>query len=1164
MREVICIFWRTFVAATMVAAICFPGSTVQTVFAAETPTLSAEQTDFFETKIRPILVKSCYECHTDDAGGGLRIDSANGLIKGGERGSAIVPGDADGSLLIKAVSRTGDLKMPPEDALSAVEIADLRAWITMGAPDPRVNAAEPSRLDQLFEAAKTHWAFQPVASPEIPDAAPKERVRSPIDAFIQARLQSQGWTMAPRSDRRTLIRRAWLDLIGLPPSPEEVAAFVQDESADAFTHLVDKLLAMPQYGERWGRHWLDVARYADSKGTTSNHDDRYPYAWTYRDYVIRAFNADLPYNRFVQEQLAADLLELPSDNNQALAALGFITVGGQPDPSALDDITDDRIDVISRGFLGLSVGCARCHDHKLEPIPTADYYALYGVLRSCSEPEMLPELKPQVDSPETQFYRDETKRLRQVLVTTRLVATEKVLSTNNVRVGDYLLAVLENQKTMTWGKPPILDYINKRQLIQFSYNHLIHIWDKWVVANPSLFRPWLELSALGKDVFAEKAAALVAGYAANADKQLNPHVARLFTSGVPQSMAEVAARYNQLFAAMNVEWQKAAAGRLKSAQQIQPEDLTCNVATLERRSVGRMLDALLNATLSDTDQEGLRKVLFAEESPFRFKPEQFVGHSEYFPVETRNELVKMTREISQAEQLPGAPARAMAFVETKPFEAKVLIRGNPKNLGAPAPRQFLRVLAGDNRKPFPADQSGRLQLAQAITDRSNPLTARVIVNRVWGWHFGQPLVSTASDFGLRGEMPSHPELLDYLATRFMDEGWSIKSLHRAIMNSHVYQQSSSLRDIAASADASKSPRVLDPENRLLWRFPARPIEFEPMRDSMLAVAKQLDETREGKPIDVTDPKNRRRSIYSTVDRKMMAGVMRSFEVPNPSFSSPGRARSILAPQSLYLLNGSFVISAARALADRVRPAAEGQTEAAINQLYQVVLQRDPTPRERDKAKEFIKNYPDKDVVLPEARDWSYGFAELEPSSGSLKEFVAITQFSGDAIKGGKIGEQDVTGLEMNAEGGSPPALKAVVRRWTAPIAGKIKISAELAHSSAQGAGVSAVVIQNQAKILGQWTATNQSVMTIIEPQEVKAGDTIDFVVTARDDPQHANFKWAPTVFMIDHELTFMPGMAMRWDARDNFKDPSQLPVPLDPWSELAQVMLVSAEFLTLE
>ncbi|MCB1090985.1 MAG: PSD1 domain-containing protein, partial [Verrucomicrobiae bacterium] len=802
-----------------------------------------EGTEFFESKIRPILIESCYDCHSAEGKqkGGLVLDTREGVLKGGETGPALVAGDTANSLLLKAIRYADpDLEMPPKKKLSDAQIADIERWIAMGAPDPRLGAKPVTKLDEHFRSAKTHWAFQPVRQPSIPNLA---GISHPVDAFIGEKLAAAGIQSAPRADARTLIRRLYFDLVGLPPAPEEVEAFLADFSKDpeaAMGAAIDRLLESPHYGERWGRHWLDVARYADNMGSIYNGDDSYPYAFTYRDYVIRSFNEDKPYDEFLREQIAADLLPDPDPNdNSRLAALGFLNLGRRYDRKVDDNNLDDRIDVVSRGLLGLTAGCARCHDHKLEPIPTKDYYGLYGIFRSCAEPEVYPVLRPQPVSADSEAYQTENRKARSDYASACIQGASAALAEARDRVGDYLMTAEESEWKTHYDNKAIMDTILKRKLQGDLHNATARARQAWIEARPEVFGPFLKV---------------VGGAKADPEPKLHPLVAKTFPTS-PKSLEEAVKGYNELFAGIDREWRNLAADEIGKAAALTEEDLEPPINKLQVQAIARLDDVEAKIALPDPEREALRQVLIAKESPFKIAPDRY-SVARLFPEEEKKEIDKAAKPVTDLAKHPGAPVRVMALEDTKPYDSKVFLRGDPKTPGDPAPRGFFTVLAQPDAAPFPADGSGRLQLANAIVDSRNPLTARVIVNRVWRWHFGEGLVRTTSDFGLRGEAPTHPELLDFLAAKFMEQGWSFKALHRLILTSATWQQDS----------RPLKPEVVktDPDNRLWARFLARPLEFEPFRDSLLAVSGGLDRTLGGKPADLLKEESFRRTVYASV------------------------------------------------------------------------------------------------------------------------------------------------------------------------------------------------------------------------------------------------------------------------------------------------------------
>ena len=718
--------------------------------------LTPAQTQFFENKIRPLLADNCYKCHSTQAEkvkGGLLLDTREGALKGGETGPAVVPGDLEKSLLIKAVRYTDpDLQMPPKDKkLSDEQIANLEAWVKMGAPDPRLASASQKTWK---DSGKDHWAWQPLTKPVVPEVKDSAWGKTPVDNFILAKLDEKKMKPNPAADKRTLIRRATFDLIGLPPTTEEVDAFLKNESPDAFAKVVDRLLASPHYGERWGRHWLDVARYSDTKGQIKRQreDPNYPYAWTYRDYVIKSFNDDKPYNVFIIEQLAADKLPATKRNPTNLTALGFLTVGdrfmGMP-----NDIINDCIDVVTKGFLGLTVSCARCHDHKFDPIPTKDYYSLHGIFASTTEPSV-----------------------------------------------ETVVQKIENS-------PNYLDYYKQRNQLE--------------------------------------------------DKK---------------------------------------------------EQLATQFRELRR----------------NRDRDKLREI--------------------------QREIRQNAGAVAQLEMThPGAPMRAIRVQDsTRPHDSPVFIRGEAENKGPIVPRRFLEILSPTNR-PSLTNGSGRLELAHAIVNPANPLTPRVMVNRIWQHHFGEGFVTTPDDFGTMSVPPSHPELLDYLASRFVDEGWSIKRVHRLIMLSSVYQQTT-----------ENNPRYArtDPFNRLLWRANIQRLEFETLRDSLLAIGGALDGKMYGRPVNLEhNSDSTRRTIYGLVDRSDVLDVLVNFDFANPDMPSGKRYETSVPQQALFLMNSPVVVEQAKRLVSLKTFDDCANDNARIQFLYERIYQRPARANEIKLGLDFIAQAP---------------------------------------------------------------------------------------------------------------------------------------------------------------------------------------------------------------
>jgi hypothetical protein len=884
---------------------------------AESPAASAEQERFFEEQVRPALAERCFKCHGEKKQeSGLRLDSRAALLAGGDSGETVATvGQPERSLLITAIRYQGDFHMPPDKKLADTEIAALVEWVKIGLPWPNADSGSAPQLsaaERIELARKSHWAFQPIRRAALPDVKDVDWAATPLDRFVLAKLEAAGLTPSPSADRHTLIRRATFDLLGLPPTPDEVEAFVNDASPDAYQRLIDRLLASPRYGERWGRHWLDVARYADTRGYSFGKERRFPYAYTYRDYVIGAFNEDVPYDRFVVEQLAADKLSLP-ENDASLAAMGYLTVGRKFN-NQHDDI-DDQIDVVCRGLLGLTVACARCHDHKYDAIPTEDYYSLYGVFASSRQPDDLPLIgKPQDNSAYEAFQKELDKRQKAL---DDFVAGKhaELLDTSRKRVTDYLVRVISNQPETLLQKLPFIS-LNAEDLKP----KLVERWRAYLRqhAKPDhpVWGPWSELAALPESTFADKSPPIVAKWtdapAGTSPGQLNPLVKTALSQQTLTSTIDVARLYGKLLEDSYSAWQQA----------------------------GRNSDAL--AKLSDPQRQ-IAQLLFDDGTPIDIPSSDILG---YLVRADRNKHGELTKEIDSFQvSSPGAPPRAMVVVDTdRPHDPRVFIRGNFARPGPQVPRQFVGVIAGNERQPF-HDGSGRLELARAIVAADNPLTARVIANRVWMQHFGEPLVTTPSDFGIRSDPPSHPELLDYLALSLQQDDWSLKSLHRAILLSSTYQQ--------ASVDRPAC-REVDPENRLLWRMNRRRLEFEPLRDSLLLVAGQLDTTSGGRPVDLmTTPFTRRRAVYGLIDRQDLPNLLRAFDFASPDQSSERRPRTTVPQQALFMMNSPLVIEQAKALVARTELAATTDPAERIATLYRILFAREPMPGESQVGQRYL-------------------------------------------------------------------------------------------------------------------------------------------------------------------------------------------------------------------
>ncbi|MSR66152.1 MAG: DUF1553 domain-containing protein [Pedosphaera sp.] len=756
------------------------------------PGSAAEGEDFFEKKIRPLLVEHCYECHSAGSKklkGGLRLDTREGVLKGGESGPVLVPGEPERSRLIESVRyKNRDLQMPPKTRLSTAQVADLEKWVKLGAPDPRTEfTLKPARkLGMSFDEGRQFWAYQPVANPLLPAVKNTRWVQTPVDRFILAKLEANQLKPAAAADKRVLLRRVFVGVIGLLPSPEEVDSFVRDTSPDAFEKVVDRLLASPHYGERWGRHWLDVVRYADSNGMDEN--AAHANAWRYRDYVVDSFNRDKPFDGFLIEQVAGDLLvnaPAPATPHERLIATGFLSLGpkvlAEADKVKMEmDIIDEQVDTLGRALMGVTFGCARCHDHKFDPVTAADYYALAGIFKS----------------------------------------TKTMLSLTTIAK-----------------------------------------WNEHPVANAA------ELAA--KEIHDKKIAA-------------HKEEIRTFTE-----------RANQLL-------------------------------------------------LADKQLKELPK-----------SPETS------YPTNTLAKLKELRAALVGLEKAAPPLPSAMGVAEQSATNLPVHIRGNYLTLGPTVSRGVPRVFP-NAASPIPENQSGRLELARWIASKDNPLTARVFVNRVWNWHFGEGLVRTTDNFGALGERPTHPELLDWLASRFVAEGWSVKKLHRHILLSSTYQM---------GPDAEGRATARDPDNRFWSRWSPQRMDAESIRDSLLQVSHQLDRTLGGTlfehpnyqlvfdhtSTDKTTYNTVRRSLYLPVIRNHLCDTLELFDFPDPNMMNGHRVSTTIPTQALYSMNSELVLNAAQALAADLARLQPDET-LRMGLLYSRSFGRPPTAKESRQAANFLDRF----------------------------------------------------------------------------------------------------------------------------------------------------------------------------------------------------------------
>ena len=877
-----------------------------------TPAPAEAEIEFFERKIRPLLVQHCYSCHArGQRKGGLSLDSRESLLAGGDSGTAVALGKPEESLLIAAIGYAGDVQMPPAGKLADAEIAALKEWVALGAPWPDEPQGGGSiRADgTITEADRQFWSFQPIADPAPPAVKGRDWPRRPLDAYVLARLEAEGLHPAPEADRRTFIRRASFDLVGLPPSAAEVEAFVADPAPDAHERLIDRLLASPHHGERWARHWLDVARYGEDQAHTFQ-ARMYPSGYRYRDWVIDAFNRDLPFDRFVLEQIAGDLLDdssAPGDERlRRMPALGFFALGpvyyndaGCVERAKADEY-DDRVDTLCRGFLGLTVSCARCHDHKFDPISSRDYYALAGVFAS-SEYREAPLAPPDVVERYDQA-RAKVKQAEERLKEAQTQAARQLGESLAPQTAKYLVAVwkFENRRKSEPGLT-FAAAAGEAGLEELLLERWRRLCETDRDAKHALFAPW-------RDLLAKQDAA----------KDLSADAAAL--TEVEQAAGSIEA---------------AIVAAIDKRRQLE-EQFSRQLAELKPGEPQPK-----KPDLEQPAADALKYIVDDRNAPLAL-PKEEVGKR--LAEDRRQALAGMQSEIDELKKAAGEKYPiAHSLTEGKAANLKIHRRGNPADLGDEAPRQFLAVLSPAEAKPF-EQGSGRLELARAIADGNNPLTARVFVNRVWQQHFGRGIVGTPSNFGMLGERPTHPELLDHLARRFVAGGWSVKTLQREIMLSATYRQASTF----AAANYER-----DPDNRLLWRMNRRRLDVEAWRDAVLAACGNLDRSLGGPSFKLDDAANRRRTLYAAVSRHELNPMLRLFDFPDPNLSAERRTITTVPMQQLFVLNSEFMTGQAKLLAARALAEPATDDAARIERIYQFAFGRSPTDRERQLAREFL-------------------------------------------------------------------------------------------------------------------------------------------------------------------------------------------------------------------
>jgi len=870
--------------------------------------------EFFERKIRPLLVQHCFACHgKGQKKGGLSLESRETLMAGGESGAAIQLDAPAKSLLIEAVEYSGDVQMPPSGKLADHEIALLRQWTAAGLPWPKQTGGATGGIrtsSEITHADREFWSFRPFVPQPLPAVNNVAWPRTRMDVFLLNRLESESLGPSHDADRRTWLRRSAFDLTGLPPHDDHLAEFSVDEGPDAFERATDRLLASPRHGERWARHWLDLARYGEDQAHTFS-ARTYPSGYRFRDWVIRAFNHDLPYNDFVAQQIAGDLLvdgDSATKKIDQAPGLGFFALGpvyyadAGCAPKAQADEWDDRVDTLARGLLGLTLACARCHDHKFDPITVQDYYALAGVFASTRYEEI-----PLVPA-------DVVKRYDEAVAKSK-AADEQLAAAQTAEIRQLAEAHVDQTNKYVVAAWTLLN----RRKVQGNYAAAK------IAEETGLKEAFIEgwRKHLGAENRNQR------GHLAMYDQQVAAEDAK---TDLSQNMEA-----RQAVEAIAVQLQETLVAAIAERARREEAYKTAVAAAADDQK-----PKIAKPQLDKPQADLLQAVLYDGKAPFALAKDQVAAHAS---ADAKAKLQQLAELAAQAKQAVGAKypiAHGLADAESK--NLKIHLRGNHKTLGDEVPRRFLSILSTEGAAPF-SQGSGRLELARAVSSTTNPLTARVMVNRVWQQHFGRGIVDTPSNFGTLGAPPSHPELLDDLTSRFVAAGWSLKQLHREIVTSAAYRQSS-----AISAEGQQR----DPENRLLWRAPRQRLDVEVWRDAMLLVTGQLNLSIGGPSQNLNDANHRRRTLYSTVSRHDLDSMLRLFDFPDPNLTSERRSLTTVPMQQLFMLNSDFMVRQARALAARLSAAPQADDTSKVLEGYQLVFQREPTSEEREFCVEFVR------------------------------------------------------------------------------------------------------------------------------------------------------------------------------------------------------------------
>lgn len=1054
---------------------------------ATTPT--AAQLEFFEKEVRPVLADHCFKCHgPKKQKSSLRLDSREFVLKGGEVGPVVVPGKPEVSRLILSINhvKAADIyPMPGEDEkISPKAIAALTEWVRQGLP-------WPTESSPVANDPRNHWAFKSVQTPPSPALAPADdaKVRQPLDRFVLAKLKSAGLDFNPEAPRDVIIRRLTLALWGMNPSAEETSAYVADKNPQATEKLVDRLLAAPAFGERWARHWLDVARYSDTKGYVFQEERRYPYAYTYRDWVVNAFNQDLPYDQFLRLQIAGDQIAKDPENNRDLAALGFLTLGRRF-LNSTPDIIDDRIDVVMRGTQGMTMACARCHDHKFDPLATAEYYSLYAIFNSSQEPKELPPIKPFARTKETDEFDAELAVRQKKLAD--FIDSRRELSFSAAKIADYLSLMLRA------AKEPDFNYTQEAKRTNL-YPTVLNGWQRALKAKVNDKDPqwggWYQLKEVPDAQFAAKYAALVAQPTMFQDALLRAELLKKS----PKKFSELTAAY-----------------------------------------------AAILAEAHKPDKNGVaawkpwRDLVEDPKGPTSVTAESLIPTYNVADRNTRNNLE--IQVVGFKATSPKSPPHAMVLLDKpKAVKGVIFVRGSASRPGKTVPRQFPAVLTDGKVKEF-TEGSGRLDMANAIASKSNPLTARVMANRIWNELIGRSLVETPSDYGVRTPLPKNPELLEYLASSFMKDEWSMKRLIRSIVLSRTFSQ---------TADARAEASAKDPDNDLNWRAQRRRLDFEAMRDSMLRVAGRLDDAKiGGQPFNLeanfSEP---RRTLYGSIDRQNLPAFFRTFDFANPDYHVPKRNQTTTPQQALWMMNHPFARAQAESLVAKV--SGLPSNEAKVKALYLSILGRSPKKEEVAMALDYLREAE----LAPAPASWRNGYGGWNATTKTVAFTEMKVQTKERIAPTDKMPDKEFAHTFLTAKGGHPgdkSDATAVIRRWTAGSAGKYRIEGTLAVASKASDGVRARITTARKGILAEVvTKGGASASVALAEVELAAGESIDFIADNFIGSNSDSFAWSPVI------KDAKTGEVLTSAAGEFGKKPERQ----STLSTFAQVLLTSNEFI---